>query len=91
MKQIYDFEQNSPPVLNENMLRNELKKKKLNTQTLLLVIAGILMQFVLILLGLSAFDWYPWITVLSFGYVVISVTGGGIIAVTYIRKGGIHL
>ena len=29
MKQIYDFEQRTPPVLNEQMLRAELERRKL--------------------------------------------------------------
>ena len=82
MKQIYHFEQHNPPVLNENMLRAEAEKRKLNRQTALLSLAGILFQFAIVLLGYSAIDWYPWITALCFGYAIISTTGCSIIAVT---------
>ena len=88
MKQIYDFEQYEPPVLNENMLRTKQNEKKINVQTTLLVIAGLLLQLVVVLFGYSAIDWYPWISALCFGYVLISTTGGGIIAITYTKKGG---
>lgn len=89
MKQIYNFEQHKPPVLNENMLRAELERRKLRWQTALLALAGILLQVVVALFGYSAIDWYPWISAVCFGYVIISTTGCGVIAVAYSRKGGI--
>lgn len=89
MNQIYNFEQHKPPVLNENMLRAELERRRLRWQTALLALAGILLQVVIVLFGYSAIDWYPWISAICFGYVIISTTGCGVIAVTYSRKGGI--
>lgn len=89
MKQIYNFEQHHPPILNENMIRKEIERRKLHLQTTLLVLAGILLQVVIALLGFSAMDWYPWLTTLCFGYIIVSTTGCGIIAVIYSRKGGI--
>lgn len=88
MKQIYNFEKHNPPILNENMLRAEQERRKNHLQTVLLFVAGLLLQIVVLLLGYSAIDWYPWLTVFCFGYVIISTTGGGVIAVTYTRKGG---
>ena len=89
MNQIYNFEQHKPPVLNENMLRAELERRRLRWQTALLALAGILLQVVIALFGYSAIDWYPWVSAICFGYVIISTTGCGVIAVTYSRKGGI--
>lgn len=89
MNQIYNFEQHKPPVLNENMLRAELERRRLSWQTALLALAGILLQIVIALFGYSAIDWYPWISAICFGYVIISTTGCGVIAVTYSHKGGI--
>lgn len=89
MKQIYNFERYNPPVLNENMLHAELERRRLRWQTALLALAGILLQIVVALLGYSAIDWYPWISAICFGYVIISTTGWGVVAVTYSRKGGI--
>ncbi|MBR6826044.1 MAG: hypothetical protein IKM59_05805 [Oscillospiraceae bacterium] len=91
MKQIYNFEQHHPPVLNENMIRAEMERRKLHWQTALLVLAGILLQVVVALFGYSAMDWYPWISSVCFGYIIISTTGCGIVAVIYSRKGGIAL
>ena len=89
MKQIYHFEQQNPPVLNENMLRTEIERRKLHWQTALLVLAGLLLEVVVALFGYSAMDWYPWISIVCFAYIVVSVTGCGVVAVTYSRKGGI--
>lgn len=89
MKQIYNFEQHKPPMVNENMLRAELERRRLRWQTALLALAGILLQIVVALFGYSAIDWYPWLSAVCFGYVIISTTGCGVIAVAYSRKGGI--
>lgn len=89
MKPTYHFDQYNPPVLNENMIRCEIERRKLHKQTTLLVLAGILLQVVVALFGYSAMDWYPWISMICFGYVIVSTTGCGVIAVAYSRKGGI--
>lgn len=91
MKQIYNFEQYNPPVLNENILRTKQDRRNANVQAAILVIASILFLSVIMIFGLTALEWYPWITVLCFGYVLISVTGGGIIAVICTRKGGLTI
>lgn len=89
MKQIYNFEQYTPPVLNENMLREELEQRRLRWQTALLALAGILLQIVVALFGYSAMDWYPWLSAICFGYIIISTTGCGVIAIAYSRNGGV--
>ena len=91
MNRIYNFEQHDPPILNENMIRREIERRKFHWQTALLVLAGILLQVGIALLGYSATDWYPWLTVLCFSYIVISTTAYGIIAVVYSRKGGVTI
>jgi len=55
-----------------------------------LFVAGLLLQFIVVFVGYSAIDWYPWLTVLCLGYVVVSATGAGVIAVAYTRKGGLQ-
>lgn len=89
MKQIYDFELNSPPVLNENMLRTELEHRKLCWQTALIALAGILLQAVMVVAGLLVMNDYPMLTILCLGYMVVSVTGGSVLAIVATRKGGI--
>lgn len=88
MRQIYDFEQHSPPILNENMLRAEAERRKRQRQTTLLAVAGLLLQAAIALFGYSALDWYPWLSALCFGHVIVSTTGCGVIAVVYSQKGG---
>lgn len=88
MKQIYDFEQHTPPALNEQMLRAELERRKLRMQTIIAVLAGFLLMVAAALLGYSAIDWYPILSLLCFGYVVIAATGAGVIAIVYSHQGG---
>ena len=91
MKQIYNFEQHKPPVLNENMLRAELERRRLRWQTALIAVAGILIQVLLILVGFVTKNEYPMITVVCLIYVVISITGSSVLAIVYTRKGGLTI
>lgn len=89
MKQIYNFEQHNPPVLNENMLNSELERRKLRWQTALIAVGGILMQAVIVMFGFTFYEIYPVFTAICLGYVLISITGSGILAVVVTRKGGL--
>ena len=91
MNQIYNFEQHKPPVLNENMLRAELERRRLRWQTALIAVAGILIQVLLILVGFVTKNEYPIITVICLIYVVISITGSSVLAIVYTRKGGLTI
>ena len=88
MKQIYNFEQHKPPVLNENMLRAELERRRLRWQTALVAVAGILLLLVTAILGFLVLEDYPWITVLCLAYVLFSATGGSVLAIVVTKKGG---
>lgn len=89
MKQIYNFEQHSPPALNENTIHAEIEKRKVRRQTALLAIAGILIQIVMVILGFAVIKVYPLLTVICLAYVLVSTTGGSVIAVVCTRKGGL--
>ena len=91
MNQIYNFEQHKPPVLNENMLRAELERRRLRWQTALIAVAGILIQVLLILVGFVTKNEYPIITVVCLIYVVISITGSSVLAIVYTQKGGLTI
>ena len=91
MNQIYNFEQYKPPVLNENMLRAELERRRLRWQTTLIAVASILIQILLVLFGFVTKNEYPIITVACLIYVVFSVTGGSVLAIVCTRKGGLTL
>ena len=88
MKQIYNFEQHKPPVLNENMLRAELERRRLRWQTALVAVASILLLIVTALIGYLVLEDYPWITVLCLAYVLFSATGGSVLAIVVTKKGG---
>ncbi len=83
MRQIYDFEQYNPPVLNENMLRRELEKRQLRRQLILLAVAAVMSQAVMIMLGILTWEIQPVISSVCFGYVGVSVTGSAVIAIAY--------
>lgn len=89
MKQIYNFEQHKPPVLNENMLRAELERRRLRWQTALVAVAAILLLIVTALIGYLVLEDYPWITVLCLAYVLFSATGGSVLAIVVTKKGGV--
>lgn len=91
MKQIYHFGQTAPLVLNENMLRTELEKRRLRWQTALVAVAGILIQALLVVSGLLTINEYPLITAACLVYVVLSTTGGSVLAIICTRKGGLSL
>ena len=88
MKQIYNFEQVQPPILNESIIRLEMEKRRLRLQTALLAVSAVLLMVAMILLGVFAYASYPWIALFCFTYTVISATSGGIMAVIFTRKGG---
>lgn len=72
MKTVWSFEDYEPPVLNESMLRRERTRRRMHRQAVLLTLAGLLFQVAALLLGWSALEWYPWITALCAGYLVLA-------------------
>lgn len=91
MKQIYDFDHYKAPLLDEKLLQQEMEKRQVRQHTAILALAGILFQIVIILLGYAAVDWYPWLASACFGYVVLSTTACGIIAIAYSHRGGLFI
>jgi hypothetical protein len=73
------------------MLRAELERRRLRWQTVLIAVAGILIQVLLILVGFVTKNEYPIITVVCLIYVVISITGSSVLAIVYTRKGGLTI
>ena len=81
MNQIYNFETKEPPVLNESMLRAEFEKRRLRRQTAMAAIAGILVQIVLLLCAVLLAKEYLLLSILCVAYVILSATGGTVIAI----------
>ena len=90
MKQIYDFERYMPPAINENMLREELKRREKRRQTLLLALAAILLQAVLVLVGIRLFAVSPVLGAACLCYVIVSAVGSGVITIIFAQKGGLR-
>lgn len=88
MNQIYNFEQHKPPVLNENMLRAELERRRLRWQTALVAVAGTLLLIAAAMLGFLVLEDYPWITALCLAYVLFSATGGSVWPLLLLKNGG---
>ena len=88
MKQIYNFEQVPPPVLNERMIHSEIEKRRLHLQTALLALSAILLLAAMILLGFFAYETYPWAALFCFLHALVSATGSSVLAVVFTRKGG---
>ncbi len=88
MKQTYDFERFTPPVLNERLLRRELEKRAERRRTVLLAVTGALFQAVFILLGLLCWSTAHALTLACIGFAVVSMVGSGAITIVYAQKGG---
>ena len=86
MKQIYNFEQTNPPVLNENILRAELEKRNLKKQTTLIAVCGILSMLLLLVFTILLAETQPILAAFCMGYVIISLTGSTVLAIL-IRSG----
>lgn len=88
MKQIYNFEQVSPPVLTERQLRAELERRKLQRRVALLAVAGGLMVIALLMWAVRFYPVYPQLTWFCGIYILIGVLGSASIALAYSKKGG---
>lgn len=88
MKQIYSFEHCPPPLLTEAMLQQELERQRKNRLTVLLAVAGILLQAVLVVLGIQLLWVSRPLAWCIFCYVLLSTVGSSAIAVVYVQKGG---
>ena len=81
MNQIYNFEVKEPPVLAESMLRAELEKRCLKRHTVMAAIAGILIQFTVLLCAVLMAKEYFLLSVICIAYVIFSATGGTVVAI----------
>lgn len=86
MKQIYDFEKISPPILNENIIRNKIEKKKKAKKISFFVFASCLIQASVLLFGYMFSEQYPYLEFLSLFYIAMSLTCSGVVAVLFNRK-----
>lgn len=88
MKQTYDFERFAPPVLSENMLRRELEQRAERRRTVLLAIAGALLQIAAVLFAVLVREWYPMLSLAVVCCAILSTAGGGAAVIVYTQRGG---
>ena len=88
MKQTCDFERFDPPVLNEKMLRRELRKRAEQRRTVLLAVAGALFEALFVLLGFLCLDVYPVLALGCICFAAVSIAGSAAIAIVFAQKGG---
>lgn len=87
MNQIYNFEQYEPPIVNENMLKARLEKKKVIRNATIVATAGVLLQMMTLVIGILVYSQYPIITFLCVSYVVVATVGASVISIVYSKKG----
>ncbi len=85
MKQIYDFESMAPPALTRRLLEKKLEQRKVQRETILVTLAGMLLQIAVFCLAILFHGTYPLFTWLAVGYCIFSLSGGGMLAVVYLN------
>ena len=90
MKQIYNFESTNPPVCNEAMLEEKLKKRQLHRQTTLAAISGVLTQLIVLLCAFLLADTAPFLALCCVAYVIFTATGSTVIAILIHSRTGKH-
>lgn len=86
MKQIYNFERKVPPILNENLLRAENERRKVQQITTLLAVSSLLIFLSILLLAIQLYDVAPLLSIACVSYICIAVTGSSVIAIVYAQK-----
>ena len=86
MKQIYEFERATPPLLTEAMLRKKIESQTYRRQAVLISIGGALTQLCLLALALILYSSYPLISMVTVSYVLFSTVGTGIFAVVFWKQ-----
>lgn len=86
MKQIYNFEQGNPPILNEKMLQRECEKRKLQRQIVLLAVSSMLLILCMVLMAFRIYIFMPVLSVICALYVCAAVTGSCVIILVFVQK-----
>lgn len=83
MEQIYNFEKSTPPILTERMLREELEKRNLKKQILLIRITTLILYVSIVILGICIM---PYSVLLGGGCIAfsaISIIGNVIVSIVF--------
>ena len=83
MKHIYHFDLIQPPALSERTLKAELERRKTQRHTALLALAGILVNWCLIIVAIALYPINIFFSIACICYMLIAICGGGAIAAVY--------
>ncbi len=86
MKQIYPFDAYPPPRCSEALLQERLEKRRRRRITILLALAGVLLQWAMGLLGVLLWPDLPVLAAVLILYPLPAAAGGGTLAVVYAQK-----
>lgn len=86
MKQIYRFDAYPPPRCSEAWLRDRLAQRRQRRITILLALAGVLLQAAMVLLGVLLWPDLPIFAASLILYPLLAAAGGGTLAVVYAQK-----
>lgn len=86
MRTIYHFDAYPPPPCSEALLRQTLERCRQRRITILLVLAGVLLQAALGLLGVLLWPDLPIFAASLILYPLLAAAGGGTLAVVYAQK-----
>ena len=87
MTQIYNFEDKMPPALNENMLRQEMKRRETKRQILILRIASVLVCLCMVLFAFIILPYSKHIAIACIIFTTFSIIGNGVITLLFYRRG----
>ncbi len=90
MRRTCDFERFDPPALTEKSLRRELARREQRKRTVLLALAGTLLEVLLALLGLLYLEFFPALGLGCICSAIVSMAGSGAVAIVFVQKGGSH-
>lgn len=86
MKQIYRFDESNPPPLTEKSLRAELARRTIRRQTVILALAGLIMNCCLILTAILLRPVNELLSISCMTYVITAICGSAVIAIVYDDK-----
>lgn len=86
MKTIYRFEDAKPPFVSEKTLRAELERRRLRCLSALVAVAGLLAELCLLFAAALLFPENAALSYACTAYVLLALSGGGVVALLFYRK-----
>ena len=89
MKQTDYFKRFDPPALNEAVLRRELERREARRRTVLLALAGAMLQIAAVLFAVLARRQYPLLSLAVVCLAILSTAAWVAAVIVYAQRGGI--